>query len=55
MKRRRILDGIAACGLILTAYGLWSWSPPLACIIVGLTVAAGAEVIGAYPRNPRGL
>ncbi len=55
MNRRRILDGVAACGLALTAYGLFVWSLPLACILVGLVVAAGAEFINAYPRKPRGL
>ena len=55
IKRRLILDGIAACGLLLVAVGVWKVSEPLAYILVGLGVAAGAEVIGAFPRKPRGL
>jgi hypothetical protein len=55
MKRRLILDGIATCGLVLAAYGLWSLSHPWAYILVGFGIAAAAEVIGAYPRRPRGL
>lgn len=54
-KRRLILDGIAACGLVLAGYGIWSWSTPVAYIVVGLAIAAGAEIIGAFPRRPRGL
>jgi hypothetical protein len=55
IRRRLILDGIAFCGLLLTAYGVWKVSEPLACILVGLGVAVTAEVIGAFPRTPKGL
>jgi hypothetical protein len=53
--RRLILDGIAACGLGLAAYGIWSYSHPVGYVIIGLAIAAGAEVVGAFPRKPRGL
>jgi hypothetical protein len=46
---------MAGCGLILAAYGVWTMSQPWACIIVGMAVAIGAEVIAAFPRKPRGL
>ena len=48
--RRVILDGLALGGLALAGYGLWWYSEPLACVLVGLGVAIGAEVIGAFPR-----
>ena len=51
--KRAVLDGLALAGLALAGYGLWWYSEPLACILVGLGLAIGAELIGAFPRPPK--